>query len=378
LSRREGPIRRVNPSGAVVWVARYTGRDGKRRYAKPAWNRGSATFARRRDAQRAIEEAYALPDRLETLAGYLETWPARYPRSARTNKTNAGRVRAVLGVEIEGRPLGEWPLHELRRRHALALVDAMLRDQGRASSGATNVLRSLSALAEDAITDELAEGNPFKGVRVRADDPRARKRSREVRVYSFEQLHGFAAAARAEVRARLRRPGSGRPYPALDYEPMLRTFTDSGLRLGEVLALRRRDFDGESLRVRGSAHEGRILAGSSRQKNHDRLVPCPPGLAAMLGRVLLDSGGELLFPTPSGRVWWERNFYRDVWEPAQAASGLDVRPHECRHSWVTHLHAAGVNGADLAEMAGHRVETMISRYTHPLRRSMEQVKEVIG
>ena len=29
--RRESPIKRRNPSGEIVWVARYTGRDGKRR-----------------------------------------------------------------------------------------------------------------------------------------------------------------------------------------------------------------------------------------------------------------------------------------------------------------------------------------------------------
>jgi hypothetical protein len=28
---------------------------------------------------------------------------------------------------------------------------------------------------------------------------------------------------------------------------------------------------------------------------------------------------ELIFTTPSGRMWRERNFYRDVWKPAQEA-----------------------------------------------------------
>ena len=63
-------------------------------------------------------------------------------------------------------------------------------------------------------------------------------------------------------------------------------------------------------------------------------------------------------------MWRARNFYRDLWRPAQEASGLDIRPHECRHSYVTHLRAAGVNDADLAEIAGHRVEMMLARYTH--------------
>jgi hypothetical protein len=61
----------------------------------------------------------------------------------------------------------------------------------------------------------------------------------------------------------------------------------------------------------------------------------------------------VLFPTPTGRIWWERNFYRDVWQPAREASGLDCTPHDFRHSWVTHLRAAGIDASDLAEIAGH-------------------------
>jgi hypothetical protein len=41
---------------------------------------------------------------------------------------------------------------------------------------------------------------------------------------------------------------------------------------------------------------------------------------------------ELLFTTPTGRMWRDRNFYRDL-APSQA-SGLAIRPHECRHSYV--------------------------------------------
>ena len=60
-------------------------------------------------------------------------------------------------------------------------------------------------------------------------------------------------------------------------------------------------------------------------------------------------------------------------EARQEASGLGIRPHECRHSYVTHLRAAGVNDADLAEIAGHRVETMLARYTHAVGTSFEAI-----
>jgi integrase len=86
---------------------------------------------------------------------------------------------------------------------------------------------------------------------------------------------------------------------------------------------------------------------------------------------------QLLIPKPRGRLWRERTFYRDLWKPTQETSGLDIRPHECRHSYVTHLRAAGVNDADLAEIAGHRVETMLARYTHAVGSSFETIRKHI-
>jgi integrase len=36
--------------------------------------------------------------------------------------------------------------------------------------------------------------------------------------------------------------------------------------------------------------------------------------------------------------------YRVVWYPAQRASGLLLRPHDFRHSFVSHMRAAGIDG----------------------------------
>lgn len=55
-----------------------------------------------------------------------------------------------------------------------------------------------------------------------------------------------------------------------------------------------------------------------------------------------------------------------------------MRPHECRHSYITHMRAAGVNDADLAEIAGHRVATMLARYTHATKKSFGIVRDLLG
>jgi len=280
--------------------------------------------------------------------------------------------------------LRDWPFRDLRRRHAVDLVDHMLRHQGRAHTGVQNILRSLSAMSEDAITDEIAEVNFVRGVRVRANDPRVRGDTRPPRVFGFDELRTFAAHGGA-------------------HEPMLRVFTDCGLRLGEVLGLERGDFDGDALHLRGSAHAGAFTPGDQPTKRHVRTVPCSPSTAQLIRSMPVRIDTPLLFPTPAGRVWHESNFRRDVWMPALAAhlgiarqegesrsgfaarcraeikaSNRAIRPHDCRHSWIRHLRAAGIDDADLAAVAGHTVETMIGTYTHPLGRSHDRIRKVLG
>jgi integrase len=167
------------------------------------------------------------------------------------------------------------------------------------------------------------------------------------------------------------------------YEALVRTFTDTGMRLGEVLSLRPEDFDGETLQVRRTTHEGRILEGTKTDHGEEdagRVVPVPATLAWLLEAQINLNGPDckLLFPTPRGRLWRERTFYRDVWKPTQEASGLDIRPHECRHSYVTQLRRRGtVDDADLAQIVGHRVDTMLAWYAHSTGTGFSEIRGAI-
>jgi integrase len=147
--------------------------------------------------------------------------------------------------------------------------------------------------------------------------------------------------------------------------------------------LRREDFDGEAAPGPPDAHEGVILKGTKTdhgEPDAGRVVPVPATLARMIEAQIqiLGEDCDLLFTTPTGRLWGERAFYRDLWKPAQEASSLDFRPHECRHSYVTHLRAEGINDADLAEIVEHRAETMLARYMHAVGGSFLKVRGAIG
>jgi integrase len=187
-----------------------------------------------------------------------------------------------------------------------------------------------------------------------------------------------------EVRAATRRPQGkmrrrGRPrfYPARDYEALLLTPGFTGLRLGEFLALKEAEFDGKAFHLHATVHEGELSA-SSPQKNHERSVPVPPTLAKLISRRPRPVESELLFPTPKGELWRESTSIEMSGCRQKLATGLDPTPHELRHSYVTNLRAARVDGRGPREIAGHEVETMIAVYTHALERSHERVRQIIG
>jgi integrase len=164
---------------------------------------------------------------------------------------------------------------------------------------------------------------------------------------------------------------------------MIRLLSDCGLRFGEVMAVERTGLRPGWLRVKTVAHEGEVLPGTKTthhlpEEEQWRDIPLPASTEVMLRGLPPRIDTTLLFTTPTGKVWRERNWRRDVWTPAREATGMDCRPQEFRASWESILAAAGVDRADLAKYAGHSVATANARYVQALDRSADQVRAVVG
>lgn len=390
LRRDEHPLRRKNPSGEVRWIARWTDRNEKRNVGwKDAGIRG--THAKRGPcktpaddgnccAQHAIYACYErdaeAPQQIATVGQYAKTWLRLHPRSERTEIEYEGRLKKVLGVELEGKPFGELPLSQVERRHGILLVDVLLTDHGRAVSGAQAVLQTLSAMWQDALDDGYVKtANPFLRLKVRRNDKRVTKAARIPRVWAWQEMHRFAAAT--------------------GHEAMVRTLCDCGLRLGEMLALQERDLklghrcdelscrvEGPHLHVRRRAWRDALYEGtkSGGERVRERVAPLPPVLASMLAALWPSPGlsTAMLFPSPAGGVWEARRWRSDVWYPARKATGMVATPHEFRHSWVSRVRASGVDVADAAAAAGHNVDTANRVYTHPLGESFDAIRAAVG
>jgi integrase len=379
------PERRRNPSGKTVWRA--IGR------AKGRPKKVLGTFERKRDAIRAEDEFRRKPwaDEL-TITEYFERWIEDHPRSDRTNETNAWRIRLVCNKTVEGRPVGDWPFHEFRRRHARDLLRQLVVEEARAAGGVNGLMRSMSAMASDAVDDEVIDHNPFLGVTVKRNDPRVRTPPREKPVYGFDEMRLFASFAPAGFEAMVRTPG------------------DTGIRApGELIPLLRTDRRNGTWLIQRTAHEGTVSSGTKTDHGKDapgRRVVVPSELNAMLDALPAQICG-LQFVTSNGLMFRDRNFYRDIWH--RTASNLlvahggrawsqresfraylaeheansmhrlaSITPYDCRRSWASNLRAERIDPADLAEIAGHSVATANAHYVQPLNRSFDAVRDALG
>lgn len=380
MRRDEKPSKRRNPSGKVVWLARWTDSSNRRRHG---WKEQGVPGAHEKAgpcrepggdgaccAQHAIWRCYELDAQPKaerertTVRSYAKgptdyatgPWLRRHPRAERTEAGYIGRIRGVVNIETQDGKFGDLELRNVRPRHLDDLVDVMLREEGRAASGVRAVIAVLSAMFRDAIRDELAEMNPALLVTVRDSDPRVQRARREPVLASWEDMHAFATAA-------------GK------FEPMVRVLADCGLRLGEMLGLECKHVQGDVLVVEQHAWRGAIVPGTKQGARRE--VPLPPRLGSLLALARRDRIG-LLFPTSEGKPWTDAAFYRLAWGPARKASGLDLLPHDLRHSFVSLMRAAGVDPADLANATGHTVATATAKYTHATGATFEAMRRAVG
>jgi integrase len=91
-----------------------------------------------------------------------------------------------------------------------------------------------------------------------------------------------------------------------------------------------------------------------------------------------------------GRLWTDtayRNWRKRVFAPAAKAVGLDnARPYDLRHGLASLLFAEGRNPAEIAELMGHSIETLLGTYVgameelrgKPTRPAEELIREARG
>jgi integrase len=145
----------------------------------------------------------------------------------------------------------------------------------------------------------------------------------------------------------------------------IRVAAYSGLRLGELLALRWRDVDwtGSALTISRSLSSG--VEGTTKT-GHVRRVPMADQAAAALDRLSqrqdFVSPGDYVFCNALGRPL-DGSALRRRYKRARDAAGLrPLRWHDLRHTFGSLLVAGGVDLVSIKDAMGHSQLTTTSRY----------------
>lgn len=332
---------RKDAAGREAWYGhwRQHGRQVKRRIG-PKRAAGSREGLTRRQAEaelrRLIGSTEVKPRAAESLT--IAEAASRYITAAERR----GRKRSTLAnIESEVRVhlepfLGERSIDSIEAEDVLDLI-GVLEGKGRSPKTVRNVIATLSALL-----NRYAASNPCEGLELPAVPDTG-----EIRYLSLEEVDAVVRHAR---------PGM---YQALDRALFL-TAAMTGLRKGELIALRWRDVDWPSARIRIRQNYVRGEFGTPKSKRSTRSVPMVDEVGGELERLFQRSrfqgDGDLVFAHPaSGEPLPKANVTRRF-RKALKAAGLDDshRFHDLRHTFGTRMAAAGVPMRTLQEWLGHR------------------------
>jgi integrase len=310
----------------------------------------------------ALAAAATVEDACRTFGAGIRAGTVRTRSGGLYKPSQSRRMESALRVHALPR-VGHVPVGALTRRMLQGLVDDLAAAHG--PETARKALHALAAVLRVAERDGLVEANPARGVRV----PTADHDERPVRVLTPEECDALVAAAEADD-ARL-----GRSLAA----PLVALALGSGLRLGELLALRwgadGLDLDAAVVHVRASLDRARDVDGAfpvvtPKTRAGWRDVPLDPADVARMRRHRLATGrrpaGGLVFADADGAPLDAGGAPRRSWERVARAAGIAAPVptfHHLRHAWAVAMLRAGVRPEALARLGGWSSVAMVhARY----------------
>ncbi len=344
-------------AGRETFYGKWTaigGRQIKRRIG-PKRTTGNRDGLTRRQAEaelrQLISEVKATPRAAEVMIiGEVgRRYVAHLERMGRKLSTRTA-VESALRVHLE--PFfGKRAISAVQHEDVVDLM-ALMESKGVGPKSIRNYLGTLSAIFNFAKGPRRcwATTNPCEGIELPAVPTHD-----GFRYLELDEVDSLVAGAQ---------PG---PYEALD-RAMYRSAAMTGMRLGELIALRWRDVDwtASAIRVRSNYVLGEF--GTPKSKRSVRSVPMADEVAGELERYFRACGEPaddvLVFPDVHTGVPLDKAAVLRRMRKALRASRLDEahRFHDLRHTFGTAMAAAGVPMRTLQEWMGHRDIETTQRY----------------
>jgi len=346
MGRRQFGTARRLPSGK--WQARYFGPDGLRRV-------GSHTFPTKRDAltwltlreSELLRGEWTDPDQGRVSFGdYGDRWIAEHKLGPRTREAYAAVFRLHVRPFLGHRELGKI------RPDTVRTWRSELLSNGRSADTAAKAYRLVRAIMNTAVDDERIRRNPcrIKG----ADGARRAERP----TATVRQVYALAEVIGRRFRA------------------FILTAALTGLRWGELIALRRMDIDLDAgtIEVRRAFAElggGRLIIVPPKSEAGERTVTVPAVLVSELRTHLdefVDAESESLVFTGERGGIPKRGSWRSTvkWTTRVVEAGLPkgFHFHDLRHTGNHLASKSGASTRELMHRMGHSTMRAALVYQH--------------
>jgi len=355
-SRRSfGNVRKL-PSGR--YQARFRDTSGRLRSAP-------ATFATRKAAERHLATVMSELDRgtwrdprrgKVTFEVLVASWRASRPNLRPTSVAGYANLLARLlmpffcGMRadaINPEVIREWHTWAATLSKHKAKEPTGERLSPNTVAKGYRLLRAIMDLAED---DGVIVRNPcrLRGV--------ATERLPEQRIATPEEVHRLSESIDRR------------------YKAMVLVAAYGGLRMGELVGLRRHriDFENGTIRVveQVTQADGQtFVVGPPKTEAGVRTIDMPAAVMQALALHIMEQGENarngLVFTSPDGGYIRRSNFRRRVWLPALSKAGIEhLRFHDLRHFHATMAVAAGVPVKTLMARMGHASARAALLYQH--------------
>lgn len=347
--QNEGSVRQRKDG---TWEARYTiGKDASgRQKQKSVYGKTRKEVSEKlAKALNEINTGTFIEEHKITLYEWLSEWIILYKKN-NIRKSTFETHSNTISKHIKDTDLGNTVLSKLKSIHFQKLYVSKLND-GLSPSTIKRMHVILKNALKQAVNTNILTKNPLDNV-----SPPAQIQP-EIKVMSIDEQKQFIEALDDE-------------YYRLAFLLTIHT----GLRLGELLALRWKDidFDKKILTVRCSVRRvsGELLIQEPKSKNSRRNIPLLKNILAEL-TTLKGSNNDpngIVFTNPYGFITEPRYFteqFKKILKKAKLDNSYNF--HSLRHAFATRLIEAGENAKIVADLLGHsNVSFTLNTYAHAL------------
>ena len=325
---------------------------------------------------RQLTEAYKGIDLTEesnmTLSVWLDKWLDEYMSATLRPSTLNGYHRSLelhIKPHLGAKPLAKITAADLRSLYRTLQETGRVNPRDGQSTGLSartvhGIHTTLHHALKTAMEQNLIPSNPAAEV----DPPKFD--GAPMKILTEAQLDAFMTAIKKDE----------------FWHDFFYTAVTTGLRRGEICALRWEDFDENhgTLHVRRTLHKEKgkpYTTGNTKTYAGTRTIILPPSTAQVLRERKKAVLSGWMFPNPLDpeQPTAPSTAYNHLKALLKEARLPDIRFHDIRHTFATHALSSGVDAKTLAGILGHtKASFTLDTYTHTTGDMQKRAAEIVG